>query len=65
MSYWKTKTEAAGEQVRRIAEPLVAFVKHPFAPDDPAERDERDPRRLLPNGTWAPRVEIHHFEDWP
>jgi hypothetical protein len=26
VSYWKTKPEAAGEQVRRIAEPLVAFI---------------------------------------
>jgi hypothetical protein len=28
MGYWKTTTEAAGEQLRKVVEPLIAFVRH-------------------------------------
>jgi hypothetical protein len=57
MSYWKAKTEVAGEQVKHLVEPLISFIRHPFGPTDPADDpdylDLRD-RVLRNHGVWAP-----------
>jgi hypothetical protein len=57
------------EQVKRAAEAVLAVMPHPFGRGDPADdRDARDPRRPLPNGTWAPRgptIQIRDLDDWP
>lgn len=55
--YWKTKTETAGEHVKRAAELVVAFVGPLFGRRDPADDpdylDLRD-RVLRNHGVWAP-----------
>jgi hypothetical protein len=48
---------------------VVGFLPSLFRRGDPADdRDARDPRQLLPNGTWAPRgnvTQVRDLEDWP
>lgn len=34
MSYWKAKSAAAGEQVKRLAAPFFAFVRHEEQPPE-------------------------------
>ena len=34
MSYWKTKSAAAGEQVKRLVAPFFAFIYHEEQPPE-------------------------------
>jgi hypothetical protein len=55
LSYWKTA--AAAEQVKRLVQPLISFISHPFGPadltDDPDYLELRE-RVLRKHGVWAP-----------
>lgn len=45
---WPKALEAGAVQAKRLVEPFFMFL------DRDVDKDARDPRRPLPNGTWAP-----------
>ena len=56
--------DPVGEQVKRAIEVVFKIVGRGDSADD---RDARDPRQLLPNGSWAPRGHVETYEsleDW-
>jgi hypothetical protein len=56
----------AGEQVKRLVEPLISFARHPFGPgdaaDDPDYLELRD-RVLRNHGIWAPPGSSYRIGD--
>jgi hypothetical protein len=63
MSRKKTINIPGGEAVKRAVDRVVSAIVS--RGEDP---DARDPRRPLPNGTWAPpgpTIQIRDLDDWP